>query len=343
MTTEPTTTVGTGSASKSRLAADAFIMMRVIRVAAAAAVTGVAVSTASASITIPTVAIGNAGNAADYSGYGAVAYSYNIGTHEVTNAQYTAFLNAVAATDTYSLYNSNMAGVYGGITRSGSDGSYNYAAIAGRENHPVTSVSFWNATRFANWLSNGQGGAGSTETGTYTLGGVVDPVNSSVTRNANSTWAITSEDEWYKAAYFQPAGQGGQTNPYGYWQYPTQSNDTPGPSAANCQSVIGNTTAVGSYAPNYYGTLDMGGNVWEWNESIIVGGGHSGRALRGGSFYDYFSYLDSTFRFDAGPGASSVAVGFRVSQLYATAVPGAGLAAIGSLGLAGCILRRRRR
>lgn len=40
-------------------------------------------------------------------------------------------------------------------------------------NRPVNYVSFWNGNRFANWLSNGQStgaqGAGTTETGTYTL------------------------------------------------------------------------------------------------------------------------------------------------------------------------------
>ena len=58
-----------------------------------------------ASIQIDMVTVGNAGNAADSTGYGAVAYNYQIGKYEVTAGQYTAFLNAVAATDTYGLYN----------------------------------------------------------------------------------------------------------------------------------------------------------------------------------------------------------------------------------------------
>lgn len=53
-------------------------------------------------------AVGNAGNVADVTGYGAVGYEYRISKHEVTNAQYAEFLNAVAATDTYNLYNSQM-------------------------------------------------------------------------------------------------------------------------------------------------------------------------------------------------------------------------------------------
>ncbi len=80
-------------------------------------------ATASA-VTIPTVAVGHAGNAADTTGYGTVGYGYRLGTTEVTNAQYVDFLNAVAATDTYGLYNSSMgSGTQGGITRTGLSGS----------------------------------------------------------------------------------------------------------------------------------------------------------------------------------------------------------------------------
>jgi sulfatase modifying factor 1 len=39
---------------------------------------------------------------------GGVNYTYQIGRFEVTLGQYTAFLNAVAATDSYGLYNPYM-------------------------------------------------------------------------------------------------------------------------------------------------------------------------------------------------------------------------------------------
>ena len=72
-------------------------------------------------VTIETVPVGNAGNAADSTGYGSVAHNFNIGTYEVTIGQYTDFLNSVAATDTYSLYNASMATDLNvaGISRSG--------------------------------------------------------------------------------------------------------------------------------------------------------------------------------------------------------------------------------
>jgi formylglycine-generating enzyme required for sulfatase activity len=46
-----------------------------------------------------TVPVGDAGNAADATGYGAVAYHYRIGKYEVTNAEYCEFLNAVVKSD----------------------------------------------------------------------------------------------------------------------------------------------------------------------------------------------------------------------------------------------------
>ncbi len=53
-------------------------------------------------------------------GYGGVAYDYRIGTTEVTNAQYAAFLNEKAKSDPLGLYNANMgSNARGGITQSG--------------------------------------------------------------------------------------------------------------------------------------------------------------------------------------------------------------------------------
>jgi len=43
-----------------------------------------------------------------------------------------------------------------------------------------------------------------------------------INREADWKWAMTSEDEWYKAAYYK----GGGTNA-GYWDYPTGSDSVP--------------------------------------------------------------------------------------------------------------------
>ncbi len=298
-------------------------MKSLIRLAAFAAVTSLAASTASAQITIPTVTIGNPGNAADpFTGnlYGSVEYTYNIGTTEVTNAQYAAFLNAKAASDPHGLYSQYMGtalpgyGVlFGGITRSGSDGSYTYSTVTGRANNPVNFVSFWDATRFANWLHNGQGN-GDTETGAYTLGGVTNPVNSSITRNPCWKWAVTSEDEWYKAAYHQPASAGGDSD--NYWVWPTQSNAAPTTAQANI--LRSNAVPVGSYAPNYYGTFDMGGNVMEWNELIVF---DYARRSRGGDFSNDVALLWARTAVEWEPLYENPTVGFRVSAPGLPTVP----------------------
>jgi sulfatase modifying factor 1 len=156
-------------------------------------------------VTIDWATVGDPGNACDTQSrgcFGSVDYVYRISKYEITNAQYAEFLNAVAATDTYALFQP------GGITRSGSSGSYTYSAEAGREDKPVNSVSFYDALRFANWLHNGQptGAQDSTTTedGAYTM--IVEDYLSDppilITRNPGAIVFLTSEDEWYKAAYY---------------------------------------------------------------------------------------------------------------------------------------------
>src|SRR5258708_473506 len=56
------------------------------------------------------VSIGDVGNLNDTTGFGAVSYQYQITRYEITNAQYAAFLNAVArAGDPHQLYDLGMA------------------------------------------------------------------------------------------------------------------------------------------------------------------------------------------------------------------------------------------
>jgi formylglycine-generating enzyme required for sulfatase activity len=112
-------------------------------------------------VTIDMVTVGDPSNAADTTGYGAVAYEYQIGKYHVTIGQYTAFLNAVAVTDTYSLYNANMATNLNvaGIAQAGVSGSFTYSVITNggiSVNRPITYVSWWDAARFSNWMANGQ-------------------------------------------------------------------------------------------------------------------------------------------------------------------------------------------
>jgi formylglycine-generating enzyme required for sulfatase activity len=311
--------------------------------------------TAHAAITIETVAVGNLVNAADTlagSSYGAVAYGYAIGKYEVTNAQYAPFLNAVAKTDPYVLYGMGTNTDRVGITRSGSSGTYTYSVKSGYENKPVSAVSFWNATRFTNWLSNGEG-SGDTETGSYTLGSVANPVNSSVTRNVGAKWVVANENEWYKAAYYDP-NKGG-TGVGGYWLQATKSDtlgDNTAYAATNGANYFdgdyavykGGTTdvnlQVGSYlsASSYYGTFDQGGNVSEWTEAS----GSFGRMVRGGSSSNTAAGLMSSVRNETYMTSSDFAMGFRVVSLTPIPEPNVYGAAMGVVMLGVVMLRRRK-
>ncbi|MDF3128545.1 SUMF1/EgtB/PvdO family nonheme iron enzyme [Kiritimatiellaeota bacterium B1221] len=276
---------------------------------------------------IDTSFVGDIGNAAHSNGKGAVNYGYNIGTYEVTNAQYVSFLNAKAASDPLGLYNPEMTNsVHGGIIRSGSDGSYTYTTKTGKENMPVNFVSFWDAARFTNWLTNGEGN-GDTETGMYTLTASGMDTNT-ITRNMDAWnaggFAITSEDEWFKAAYYKGGGLFA-----GYWTYANQK-DTISASEANYENNVGFLTAVGSYASteSAYGTFDQNGNVFEWNEEIVL---NALRGLLGGAFN--LSEAQLTDNSGNSPHSESVQYGFRISQLAVIPEPSTVMLFLGGLAL----------
>jgi formylglycine-generating enzyme len=253
------------------------------------------------------ITIGNPGNVADATGYGRVDSYYRIGKYEVTISQYTAFLNAVAATDTYGLYNTLMATdtSIAGIARSGLNGAYDYSVI-GDGNRPICHISWFDAARMANWMHNGQptGGqdAGTTESGAYPLSGATGGI---INKSAGAVVYIPTENEWFKSAYYDPSLNGGTG---GYWLYPTRSNSTPGnvigsaPNQVNYYTAdsapqgLLSVTQNGTWQPNQnyltpagafsnsgsaYGTFDQAGNVYELNDALI--GNY--RCRRGGTWW----------------------------------------------------------
>ncbi len=309
------------------------------------------------------VPVGNPGNAADpLTGYGSVGYTYQMGKYDVTLGQYTTFLNAVAQTDTYGLYYSGMATDYPtvAITQSGSPGSYRYSVTGSYSqaaNCPVFDVSWGDAARFCNWLQNNQPtgaeGSGTTETGAYTLNGATTTsALSAITRNAGAVDVIPSENEWHKAAYYNPSNAS-------YWLYPTQSNTAPsnvlsatGTNNANfsdensslpwpfCNTDPTNElTPVGAFAasPGPYGTYDMGGDVCQWNEH-----GKSSRGLRGGFWDGGSDFMPSTQRnnFNGDPTEEDYIIGFRVAEVPEPS--GITLLMCGGLCLIAYAWRRRR-
>jgi sulfatase modifying factor 1 len=283
------------------------------------------------------VTVGDAGNPNDQdygygAGFGAVAATYAIGKYEVTLNQYKEFLNAVAVTDTHGLYSASMGTNSNskGITRTGSPGSYAYSVI-GDGNRPVTYVSWYDAARFSNWLSNGQPTGlqtvGTTESGSYTLTGNTGLIS----YNGTGLYRLPSESQWYKAAYYQPLAAGGDTD--GYWLYPTKTNTVPVNNSPGAGTNRGNfidvdyavtqggsysgtqnyLTPVGAYtdSASYYGTFDQGGNVFEWNDAIIG----SSRGVRGGSWHLTEGRLQASDRYGNDPTSVNSSVGFRVATV----------------------------
>ena len=267
------------------------------------------------------VTVGNLGNTADqdYSNgsgrQGAVNYEYQIGKYEVNNSDYAIFLNASAKTDPNSLWDGGMQ-----ITRDGDDGKYTYAVKEGGEKKPVYMVAAVDAIRFVNWLNNGAGESSATETGSYTLTGydVVSP------RTAEAQFVLPNEDEWYKAAYYDPT----KDATGGYWLYPNRTSNA---ALLNYQEGSGNQftlsflsdtggpsgpTDEDAYplASSYYGTFSQAGNLWEW---IELRTGDTRPRRGGGSWGNNAARVAASVRADnaIGNGGASINQGFRIAKV----------------------------
>ena len=241
------------------------------------------------------------------------------------------------------------------ITQSGSPGSYSYAVTGSDSqgvNCPAFDISWGDAARFCNWLQNGQPtsgteAAGTTETGAYTLnGGTSAAALTAVTRNAGATYFLPSENEWHKAAFYDPTMNGGAG---GYWAWTTNSTTVPG----NVLPDTGNNAnwnftdptnyliPVGAFvlSPGPYGTYDMGGDVGHWNDDAI---GSSCRIVSGGLWSDWFFELGSQCFASTHKTSEYPTIDLRVASTAAVPEPGSlALLLAGAVALG--IWRRRRK
>ena len=285
------------------------------------------ITSAYGSVTIDWVTVGNSGNAADpLTGYGAVGYEYKIGKYEVTNAQYVEFLNAKGISNgSLGGYTTLSDDPWTHIIRSGSAGNYTYSVTAALANRPVVNVSWSDVARFANWMHNGQGN-GDTETGAYDL----NAYHPWLLPNSNAKFRLPTEDEWYKAAYYNAANQT-------YSLYPNGQNSI---ATADANYSSSASTNVGTYASDssLYGTFDQGGNVWEWNDAYFTVVDSKVRGVRGGSFYYGSDFLRSTYRSYNSAHAQNNTIGFRLAS--AIPEPSAILLTIFAGGAA--LIRRKR-
>ena len=243
------------------------------------------------------------GSNADDTAYGAVAYDYRMSTHEVSGAMIDA-------------YNANSGGP--AITRS----------LAWTASEPAANVSWNEAARFVNWLnvSSGYSPAYKFDSGSI-LGndnialwvpGDVGYDASNPFRNGRAVYVLPSEDEWYRAAYFDPAAGV-------YWDYATGSDSAPTPvsggTAAGTAVYDGqpwaDITDAGGLSP--FGTMGQNGNVEEWIESSFTAPNDSPdelRVYRGGSWWTGDSVnLLSALRSGGSPSVGSNTIGFRVASV----------------------------
>ena len=247
------------------------------------------------------VNIGNAGNTADTTTYGAAPYEYRASIHEISQDD---------------------------ITKATASGMSNVTAGAWTGSQPAANIDWYEAAAFVNFLntnsaktaaydltfSNGSWSMAlwSSEQA-WTAGGT------NLYRNKDAFYFLPSENEWYKTAYYNPAGSN-------YFLYPTASSSIPTAvgSGTNAGTAVYNAVpsepaivdSAGGLSP--YGTMGQGGNVWEWNESAFDGANSSAsgaRAVRGGAWVGPEFYLRSSSRFDYDPSGEGNDIGFRVASV----------------------------
>jgi hypothetical protein len=288
------------------------------------------------------VTIGNPGNVADTTGNpnpaGSVGYTYRIGKYEVSE-QMIDKANALGGL---------------GITKDtrGPD-------------KPATRVTWNEAARFINWLNTSKGfspaykfaqqpgdlgyspGAGNLLWEPSDPG--YNPDN--LYRNSLAHYFLPSANEWYKAAYYDPAAGV-------YYDYPTGSDTAPTPVASGTAAGTAvhtqplatgpaDITLAGGLSP--YGTMGQGGNVFEWEETeadLVNDLSLSLHGMRGSDWDDLSGgdfFLSSSVRinedeiFDPSPFGVNF-TGFRVAS-----VPEPSTTYLGIFGmLAVCSGRKRR-
>lgn len=224
------------------------------------------------------VTIGGAGNSADTTGFGDVGYEYKISEYEVTAAEF-----AIAA-----------------------EADSTIGAAEGTGATPAVNVSWYEAAKYCNWLTESTTG----HAGAYTI--TTDGTGTSVntmTRDqifdtGNLYYVLPTENEWYKAAYYDI-----DNSTYSLYANGTDTAPlTTTPFASNYTSVQSSSWDVGSGTVEQNGTYDMMGNAYEWVEEQNDANG----TLRGGYFSSSASTLASTASFSAALTAEEGGGGFRI-------------------------------
>ena len=243
---------------------------------------------------------------------------FSIGKHEVTRKAFRRFVESTGHQTEAEL---NAGGVDGCYSRVEKDNEAKWEWTAGRswrspgfeqpeyeygENYPVVCVSFNDAQKYLQWLSNKTG----------------------------REFRLPTEAEWEYAAR---AG----TETSRHWgddlsdacAYANVADRTKGGSSGRssfsssheCTDGYFFPAPVGRYRENGFGLHDMMGNVWEWTcseydrdygeaETVCATGSDGRRVLRGGSWSDTPWRVRSAYRYGYDPDSRDANLGFRLVQ-----------------------------
>jgi len=248
--------------------------------------------------------------------YGAVPYEYRAGVNEISQND---------------------------ITKATAGGLSNVTAGVYLGDKPAANITWYEAAAFVNWMNTNSGKTAAyaltfsnsqwsmalqSSSNAWTLGGT------NLYRNKDAYYFLPSENEWYKAAYYNRTG----TN---YFLYPMTSTNVPTAvaSGTNANTAVYNQLNVqGPAAVNLagglstYGTMGQAANMWEWMETAADGTNTTtteNRNIRGGRFESESFQIGSTTTQEFGPSAADINIGFRVASVpepstYALLLLGAG-------------------
>ncbi|QEG35360.1 SUMF1/EgtB/PvdO family nonheme iron enzyme [Bythopirellula goksoeyrii] len=270
------------------------------------------------------VTIGDPGNPGDITGFprlsGMVNHIYRIGKFEISEEMI------------------NKANALGGLGLTHDDRG---------SNKPATSISWFDAARFVNWLNTSTGNTPAYKfdaNGNQQLWAVgdvgYDPNN--LFRNRNARYFLPSVDEWHKAAYYDPKGEV-------YYDYATGSDTPPIPVARGTTEgtavffqnlSIGPADITQAGGLSVYGTMGQGGNVYEWleNEFGLANTSPSfARMRKGGAWINDFLRLEASTLQRSSPASESSSRGFRVAS-----IPEPSTLVMGALAAGGLLVWRRR-
>jgi formylglycine-generating enzyme required for sulfatase activity len=240
-----------------------------------------------------------------------ISYAYEIMVTDVTNAQYSAYLNQALGEGYIQRAGEEISGYFPGdefhgfkheerinagnwlhvpLNEAGlriQEKSGSFRALEGYENHPMVQVTWFGAKAYCEYYG----------------------------------WRLPTELEWEKAA------RGEDERPYP-WGWEIENNNANYYSSHDIFEKtfgkLGDTTPVGFYnggtyggyetlgSASPYGLYDMAGNVWQWADDDYEDQHY--RYMRGGSKLDYAYNLRVWTRNSAAPYYFSPNVGFRCAR-----------------------------